>query len=391
MNTSTTFDAIVVGLGPAGSSAAYEIAREGGRVLALDRERFPRYKVCGGAISARVDALLEGAHRGVVERTVSAMTFRYRGQEAFTVEGGDPVVSFVMRDRFDAALAERAAGAGADLRYEEPALSIAETAESVEVVTPKATYRTRFLVGADGANSRAAKSLNPVPSAGVYGLEAELPSPGGSNDVILEMGAVSGGYGWIFPKQQGMSIGIGGFRTADPRPKSAFERFAGCYPEFHDTAITAPAGHPIPVYAQGWRVASNRIGLAGDAARLVDPFFGEGIYYGILSGQRLGQTILHQLDGGGADLGDYARWVDAELAPEFAVADRLASIAYTYPRMWYDAMRVHPDVIGWFYDVLRGRSRFQDLWARLRRDAVRLAPAVLVGRATAWLSRSSPL
>jgi geranylgeranyl reductase family protein len=386
-----TYDAIVVGLGPAGSSAAYEIARGGGRVLALDRERFPRYKVCGGAISARVDALIDGVDRAVVERSVSTMTFRYRGQESFTVGGGDPVVSFVMRDRFDAALAQRATSAGAALRYEEPVLSIEETAEGVEVVTPKAAYQARFLVGADGANSRTARCLNPVPSSGVYGLEAEISSPGGANDVILEMGAVSGGYGWIFPKQQGMSIGIGGFRAADPRPKSAFERFAGFYPELRDTVITAPAGYPIPVYAKDWRVASRRIGLAGDAARLVDPFFGEGIYYGILSGQRLGQTILRQLDGGGADLGDYARWVDTELAPEFAVADRLASIAYTYPRMWYDAMRAHPDVIGWFYDVLRGRSRFQDLWARLRRHAVHLAPAALAGRATAWLSRSSPL
>ncbi len=383
----TTYDAIVVGLGPAGSTAAYEIARAGRAVLGLDRHRFPRYKVCGGAISARVDALLGGAHRDTIEHTASAMTFRYCGQEAFTVGGGEPVVSCVMRDRFDAALVERAARAGACLHYDESAVSIAETPDGVQVVTPSATYRSRFLVGADGANSRVAKLLNPAQSRSAYGLEAEIPMRGGARDVILEMGAVAGGYGWIFPKQGGMSIGIGGFRAADPQPKAAFDRFAALHSELRDTTGVAPVGCPIPVYAPGGRAAAGRIGLVGDAARLVDPFFGEGIYYGILSGRRLGQTVVAQLDGGGADLGAYARWVEAHLAPEFAVADRLASIAYSYPRMWYEAMRAHPDVIGWFYDVLRGAITFQTLWARLRRNALRLAPAVLAGRAAALLSR----
>lgn len=387
MHGSTTYDAIVVGLGPAGSTAAYEIARAGRGVLALDRDRFSRYKVCGGGISARVDALLGGVHRKVIEHTVSVMTFRYCGQEAFTVGGRDPIASFVMRDRFDAALAERAARAGACLQYEEPVISVEETAEGVQVVTPTATYQARFLVGADGANSRVARRINPDPSRGVYGLEAEILLPNGSNEVILEMGAVPGGYGWIFPKQGGMSIGIGGFRVPDPQPKAAFERFAALQSGLRDVAVTTPVGHPIPIYAKGGRIASARVGLVGDAARLVDPFFGEGIYYGILSGQRLGQTIAHQLDHGGLDLSAYVRWVEAELAPEFAVADRLAAIAYGYPRLWYEAMRAHPEVVGWFFDVLRGTSRFQDLWTRLRRHVFRLAPAALVGRAVALFAR----
>jgi geranylgeranyl reductase family protein len=387
IDATPTYDAIVVGLGPAGSTVAYEIARAGRTVLALDRERFPRYKVCGGAISARVYVLLDGVRREVIERTVSAMTFRYCGQEAFTVGGGEPVASFVMRDRFDTALADRAARAGACLRYGEPVISIEETAQGVQVVTPMARYQARFLVGADGANSRVARRLNAAPCRGAYGLEAEIPISTGSNEVILEMGAIPGGYGWIFPKQRGMSIGIGGFRAGDPQPKAAFERFVALQTGFRDVAVPTMVGYPIPVYAKGWRVASGRIALVGDAARLVDPFFGEGIYYGILSGQHVGQTIVRELDRGGIDLSAYVGWVEAELAPEFAVADRLASIAYGYPRMWYDAMRAHPDVIGWFYDVLRGTSRFQDLWARLRRHVFRLVPAALVGRATTLFVR----
>lgn len=385
MRTATTYDAIVVGLGPAGSTAAYEIARAGCAVLALDREQFPRYKVCGGALSSRLDRTIGTAYHESVEATVRGLTFVYNGAEGFHVDADGPLAYFVMRDRFDAGLAERAARAGAELRYGESVHEIEETADDVRIRTSQGTYHGRFLVGADGANSRLARRLNPHPVPGAYGLEAEIEHPSAPNEVILEMGAVPGGYGWIFPKRRGMSIGIGGFRAADPQPKTAFERFVGFQTGLRNTTLTAPVGYPIPVYTRNWRVATARIALAGDAARLVDPFFGEGIYYGILSGQRLGQEIVRQLARGRIDLNAYVRWVEAELTPEFAVANRLASIAYGYPRLWYDAMQAHPDVIGWFYDVLRGSIRFQDLWARLRRNVFRLAPAALAGRVTATL------
>lgn len=380
MGTATTYDAIVVGLGPAGSTAAYEMASAGRTVLALDREQFPRYKVCGGALSSRLDRVIGPAYHESVEAVVRGLTFVYNGAEGFRLDADGPLAYFVMRDRFDAGLAERAARAGAELRYSETVRDVEETADAVRVRTSQGTYRGRFLVGADGAHSRLARRLNPRPIPVAYGLEAEIQHPSASNEVVLEMGAVPGGYGWVFPKQRGMSIGIGGFRDADSRPKAAFERFVACQAGLRAVPLSTPIGYPIPVYTRGWRVATARTALIGDAARLVDPFFGEGIYYGILSGQRLGQLITRQLDRDRIGLEAYVQWVEAELAPEFAVANRLASIAYGYPRLWYDAMRAHPDVIGWFYDVLRGSIRFQDLWARLRRNAFRLAPAALAGR-----------
>src|SRR3972149_3786935 len=65
---------------------------------------------------------------------------------------------------------------------------------------------------------------------------------------------------------------------------------------------------------------------------------------------------------GGAALSAYRRWVEDELFPEFAAADRLAALAYGHPRLWYESMRAHPDVIEWFYDILRGESDYRALW-----------------------------
>jgi flavin-dependent dehydrogenase len=201
------------------------------------------------------------------------------------------------------------------------------------------------------------------------------------------MGAVPGGYGWVFPKRHGVSIGVAGFYGAEPRPRERFRQALDFQPALRGHSIPAPIGHPIPVCSKGFCVASRRIGVVGDAARLVDPFFGEGIYFGIVSGQHLGRTIVRQLDEGAIDLRAYGQWVRTELAPELAVTERLASIAYEHPRLWYDAMRAHPEVVGWMYDVLRGESTFQALWSRLKRHAIRLAPAAVASRVLSLFSR----
>jgi flavin-dependent dehydrogenase len=275
------------------------------------------------------------------------------------------------------------------LTYGETVVGIEEIADGVRVKTATATHLARFVVGADGAHSVVARWLNGSrPRRRVYGLEAELTgNPPLSNRVVLEMGAVPGGYGWTFPKRHGASVGIGGFAGGEQRPKARFQRFLSLQPSLRDRPPAEPIGHPIPLYTKGIRLTSSRIGLAGDAGHLVDPFFGEGIYYGVLSGQRLGLTIVDQLKQGGNDLRSYARWVEGELYPEFESAGRLASLAYGYPRLWYEAMRAHPDVIGWFFDVLGGTSSFQQLWGRLRQNVFRLAPRTLAARASAVFSR----
>jgi geranylgeranyl reductase family protein len=385
----STYDAIVVGGGPAGAAAAFEIAAAGRAVLLLERDRFPRYKVCGGGLSTRLDRVIGTAYHETVEATTRGMEFVYDGADGFSVDADGPLAHFVMRERFDAWLADRAARAGADVRFGEPATEISEdTGASVRVRTAHAGYQAPCVVGADGAHSRVARRLNPGRSLrGIYGLEAEVPGATAPQRATLEMGAVSGGYGWVFPKRQGVSVGVAGFLGADPRPKARFERMVSLQPAVRNLGIPSAVGHPIPVYTPEFCVATSRIGLVGDAARLVDPFFGEGIYFGILSGQQLGRTIAQQLRRGGPDLREYGRWVQTELVPELAVTGRLAAIAYAHPRLWYDAMRAHPDVVGWMYDVLRGNSSFQALWSRLKRHAIRLAPAALASRAASLFAR----
>jgi len=101
-------DVIVVGMGPGGATAATHLARAGFSVLGLEGKAHPRYKVCGGGLSARIDRLLDPGYRTVVEDTIHRVRFQFAGAEAFEIASPDPIAYMVMRARFDAYLARKA-------------------------------------------------------------------------------------------------------------------------------------------------------------------------------------------------------------------------------------------------------------------------------------------
>src|SRR6266571_4271772 len=151
------YDAIVVGLGPAGAVAAAELARAGLSVLGLEWKAMPRYKVCGGALSARTDRLLEPDYHSVVEETIHRVRFQFAGTEAFEISFPEPIAYMVMRDRFDAYLVQKARDTGAVVRQNERAVRVCEYADRVEVETQQGRYHSKVIVGADGANSLVAR------------------------------------------------------------------------------------------------------------------------------------------------------------------------------------------------------------------------------------------
>jgi geranylgeranyl reductase family protein len=209
----TTYDVIIVGMGPAGAVAAAALCREGLTVLGFDKDAHPRYKVCGGGLSARIDRLLEPGFKSVVEQTVNGVQFVYRGQDPLLIESSQPIAYMVMRDRFDHYLVQQAIHAGAELRTGEGVVEITQNSDRVGVVTQEGRYQSRMVIGADGANSLVARQL--FPNRSLYrapALESEVrlgnsrhyPS---ASTILVDVGAARQGYGWIFPKENGLSVG----------------------------------------------------------------------------------------------------------------------------------------------------------------------------------------
>jgi geranylgeranyl reductase family protein len=369
------YDALVVGMGPAGATAAYELSRAGMSVLALDKHAHPRYKVCGGGLSVRIDRILDADFKQVVEHTVYGVQFSYRGEESFFIKSPNPIAYMVMRDRFDHLLVEKARSVGTEVHEGEQAVDFQEQPDWIEVITDRARYRAKVLIGADGANSVVAQQLFPGRRlTRMSTLESELgigkaPVYPGEGRVLVDLGATSKGYAWIFPKNERLSVGIAEFRGRASSPKGLFRRFIEAEKGLANLVVPPPYGHPLPLYSAqlGDRcLVHHRTLLVGDAGHLVDPLFGEGIYYAVRSAQMAAASVLDSFRDHRRPLTDYDLALSREIYPEFRIASRVARIVYTVPRLCHRLMNRYHEVIGLYYDVLQGRETYQSFFHKAK-------------------------
>lgn len=374
-----SYDALVVGMGPAGATAAYQLSRAGLSVLGLDKATHPRYKVCGGGLSARIDRILEDDYKSVVEHTIYGIQFSYRGADPFFLDSSSPIAYMVMRDRFDHFLVEKARRVGTEVHEDEPVTSCRQLPDGIEVTTDRGQYLAKVLIGADGANSLVAQQLFPGHrSRRMATLESEIPiGPAphypGTGRALIDIGATPAGYAWIFPKQERLSIGVGDLRGGLASPKKIFDRFVRDEKGLAPWKVPQPVGHPLPIFnehseanRESVGLVSGRALLVGDAGHLVDPLFGEGIYYAIRSGQLAAESILNQVNDRRCSLADYEGAVRREIYEEFLVAARMASIVYSYPRLCHRLMPRYQHIVMLYYDVLRGRETYRTFYARAK-------------------------
>jgi len=374
----TLYDAIIVGLGPGGSTAARLLAQEGFRVLGVDKAAFPRYKPCGGGLSARTLSHLPDQIHPQIEATIHNLRFTFRGTRMMNYHSPLPVAFMIRRPSFDRALAEAAESAGATIAFGQEVRRVTESASHVEVEMEHGVrHHARFVIGADGAQSRIGRLIDPRPSARpAWSLEAEAPRPAvgstAGDEVWLDLGTVPGGYGWSFPKANHLSIGVAGFSPVPTNPRATLAAYLNAQrPIAPDTALTVHS-HPIPAVSTTLkRLASDRLLVVGDAANLVDPFFGEGIYYAIRSGEIAAQSVEAALRGTAIGLQHYSDRIKTQFEEEFRLATRLARVAYRLPFLWYLAMRGWPEMTAEFSLVLRGERTYRQIVDKLRAEGGR--------------------
>jgi geranylgeranyl reductase family protein len=330
------FDAIVVGAGPAGSAAAHRLASAGASVLLLDRARFPRDKPCGGGLTGRAVGLLPEPVDAVVEDRVTSVRLRagYRG--GYERRSEHPLVLLTQRSRLDAFLAEHAAAAGADFR---DGVRV-EQVEGTTVRLPGGPATADVLIGADGANGVVAKTLGLAREIthGVA-LEGNAPfDPAYRSTLLLEFGVVPGGYGWLFPKAEHLNVGVGGWHAEGPRLRRHLERLCEVYGLRADQ-LCGVRGHRLPMRRPQAILARGRAAVIGDAAGLVDPFSGDGIYEALLSARLAADATLDVLSGKEQTLEPYHRALTARLAGLLSSSWKIKRAIDRFPRLGLTIVR----------------------------------------------------
>jgi geranylgeranyl reductase family protein len=351
------FDVIVVGAGPAGSTAAYRLSQAGARVLLLDRERFPRDKPCGGGLTYRAVRELPVSVEPVVEDTVRRFQLGFRYAHRFERRTEEPLILMTQRRRLDEHLAEQAAAAGAEFRDGVRATAL-ELEEGGGVVRFNGSAaEAPVVVGADGVNGLTARALG-LTGQREHGvaLEGNVSLVHAREDyrgrAVVELGAVPGGYAWVFPKGDHVNVGIGGWESEGPRLREHLERACAGY-GVPAERLESLRGYRLPMRGLRDPVSCGRALLVGDAAGLVDPLSGDGMYEAFVSARLAAETALELLDGRAATLDAYALRLDAALARTLAASWKAKYALERFPRLVYGVARL-PLVWGFTSAFLRG-------------------------------------
>lgn len=286
------FDVIIIGAGPAGTAAAFDLLSTGMTVLLLDKYDFPRKKACAGGITPRGYHLFRYDISSVVRRECRSVKINPGNRKPFVIEDNAPLCYMTKREDLDLLSLTMVIQKGADFRVIKKINSIVETPFFVEIDTGSGCFRAAYLIGADGANSQVRRLVSKKKfSQNLFAIEADIEVPRPDQfHMEFDFSEFRNGYFWIFPKDDHVNIGV---YSVNPTVKYQVQHlFTYAKKKDLPSRLKSIKGYPIGMGGFRYRPESHRILLSGDAAGMSERLFGEGIFFAVKSGQLSARSII---------------------------------------------------------------------------------------------------
>jgi geranylgeranyl reductase family protein len=313
-----TYDVVVVGAGPAGSTVAKYLAEKGLRVVLIDKAEFPREKPCGGGLPTRVQKRFPYIKPFIDSVSYGSITYSSSLRYKLDLIREKPLLLNVLRKDFDNGLVTLAVKAGATFLSGKEVVDVSIKQNNASVLLDDGqTIETEVVIGCDGTRSVVAEKTNLSKKLEILCIalvQEQSLTPKQLDKYFTKKRLVHlfikaqgiAGYGWMFPKKNRVNIGIGEFQSAIPKSKpktplkETYEAFIGVLKEKgllpEDFPVENLKGAVLPIFPLE-NTYGDRVVLCGDAAGFINPITGEGIYYAMVSGQIAATVIADGLKG----------------------------------------------------------------------------------------------
>jgi geranylgeranyl reductase family protein len=379
MSDKNRYDVIIVGCGPGGAHLGYLLSSKGLKILIIEKKSLPRYKACGGGLTKKAVDILPFDISEVVEDYSHTAVINIENKPVFVETFDKPIITMVMRDKFDHFLAKKAIEAGAVVHENTTFKALSGSAGNLTVEAVRSNgsvqqYKTRLIVGADGIHSKVAKCLGFLSKPNLMiAIEGEVfhEDPHAvekfKNSVCFDFGVIPKGYGWVFPKSSHLSMGVLTYSKKIKSLKHYLNSYIKSKDQKNGAETRTVKGHLIPCMpCKNSVFADDRGLLVGDAAGFTDPVTGEGIYFALKGALIASEVIVNAVESGHKHMELYNILLNKEFLKELTYAKRLGHLLYNHPRLVYKVLRSHGGKLGKYHlEIISGKSTYEEVYKKM--------------------------
>lgn len=294
-------EVIVVGAGPAGCAAAFDLLDQGFSVTLLDKAAFPRFKPCAGGLTPKALYRLRYSVAPVIRQTTCEMGVGYKGKRLKVLQASNPVCALTVRTELDEFCFNKTVAKGAQFQQIKGIKSVHQDSNGVALeLADGSTIAGDYLIGADGAHSKVRRlTAQFTPDRTAVAFEGiiprdkiKLPKAGLLPPFTFDFGVVHQGYAWLFPKGDHVNVGLYTRRPeeTDQLRKEFLKQYT--LEKLGTDEIDHICGFPIGTGGEYYQPTAERVFLVGDAGGFAEPLLGEGLHNAIKSGQAAASAIV---------------------------------------------------------------------------------------------------